>query len=153
MKLTRPRLTVGLLMLVVAGFALMIAGRGMWQQRSRSLRLAAEAGGRERNFKARSLEIAGDPSMAGSDTALALMPDGNEVVEFRNVGGTRRVFYPRGSPRPADAETVERLARWCREVSDRYGELRRKHERSARYPWLSVEPDPPRKQLTANPEL
>src|SRR5450631_2461243 len=72
---------------------------------------SADAGTRERNFASISLDIAGVPSMAGSETVFALMPDGNGIVEFRRVGGSRRVFYPRRTAQPADAETVEKLAR------------------------------------------
>jgi hypothetical protein len=139
----RPRFTVRWLMVAVAIMAVVIAGQRMWRHRSKCIALAAKAGNREQNFRSRGLDIARDPSMANSKTVSAILPDGNGIVEFRVVGRVRRAFYPQGATQPADAETVEKLAKWCRDVADRSGELRRKYERAARYPWLPVAPDPP----------
>jgi hypothetical protein len=48
------------------------------------------------------------------------------------------------SAAPSVAEGYRHWVEVFREEADYHGMLRRKYERAARYPWLSVAPDPPR---------
>lgn len=73
-------------------------------------------------------------------------------------GARQKARLIRESARPSARDSVDALAAKdeeearvydefsaeSKDMEDYFGALRRKHERSARYPWLAVEPDPPR---------
>ena len=51
---------------------------------------------------------------------------------------------PRGTRHPVDPGELRRMAKRFRSRSPQeYGDLSKKYAHAARYPWLSVAPDPP----------
>jgi hypothetical protein len=100
--------------------------------------LAAWLIGRSRGFRQRAMLYAGF-ERASLDT---LQSDLRWAETLRKKADTT-------SDRASAARWVQRAERFDHDaVTDQrlgayYGELRRKYERAASYPWLSIEPDPP----------
>lgn len=141
MRVPRVQFTVRRMMVAVSILAIVFGAERMWRRRQAYLERADPHARMEEFHADLARDLAADPAAAGYITVTALLPDGS-AVRFAGHGPGRRIHYPPDAVNPADEGTAARLEAMCRREAEREGQLRRKYERAARYPWLPVAPDP-----------
>src|SRR4051794_37039922 len=134
----RPRLTIRSLMIAVAAVAILIYGDQLRRRRDHFLLRASEY----RSLELENLDGAKWLSSVADETEK--MPDRRTM----QLDGHQHTLSPEGKEPfwkgPEDALTFfQRSADSATRHGAYFGELRRKYERFARYPWLRCEPDPP----------
>jgi hypothetical protein len=135
MRLPRMRFTVRSVMFAIAVVAIAISGV-LWGRKMRRLSGEfARAATANKQLESQCREFEGHwRSMLGPFEELARskpdIPPGS-VAEFQ-----------KNQQQMLDI-VRKNAVRWA-QVADHHAALKRKYERAARYPWLSVDPDPPR---------
>ena len=119
----RLRFTVRRLMLAVASVAIAFGGWGAWV-RYRAIATLSEG------YQRRATYFSAFASYSNS-----------EAFEYDSVAAEKKK-----TPDPYPNSSLEQLARsgtFERKVGDNYRAMAKKYQHAARYPWLSVDPDPP----------
>jgi hypothetical protein len=140
MRITRVRITVGLLLVIIAVIAVAFGvERNIRLRRFRQhyLEESANEAQTEAIWSMFALELSGVPQPRLARSSSGLLPDGT-AYDFVRHTPTLQISYPSGSNTIADEATVKRLAEMCRQAAADHAERKQHLERVADRP--SVDP-------------
>ena len=139
MRSPRFRFTLRWMMVAVATVAVTISGWQGYKRRLEYLNRARSAAETQGRFEEMLTDLLGTSNRGPKDSRE--FSCNGFIVRSDYRYGPHRIFCPTTADTPASEESIRGLVAACRKSIAYEAGLRRKYERAARFPWMSVEPD------------